>query len=401
MSALCNRRIVVALCGGIAAYKGAELVRQLRAAGAEVQVVMTAAAQEFITPLSLQALSGHPVHTDQFAAEAEAGMGHIELARWADRILVAPASADCLARLAAGRADDLLGALCLASDAPLVLAPAMNQGMWRDPATAENCRLLRDRGITLLGPADGEQACGDVGPGRMLEPEALRRALEDGFESGLLQGRRLLITAGPTFEALDPVRYIANRSSGRMGFAMAEAACQAGAVVTVVAGPVQLPAPERVRCIPVRSAEDMHRAVMAEVATCEIFIATAAVADYRPEHRAQSKIAKDAERLQLNLVRNPDILREVAAAPGAPFTVGFAAETDQPIAHAQAKLLDKRLAMICANQVGVAGSGFDSEDNILTVLWKGGEQALPKASKRLQAERIIALIAEHFATWAQ
>src|SRR5690606_28327782 len=337
MSTLTNRRIVLGITGGIAAYKAAEVVRRLRDRGADVRVVMTEAAQQFITPLTLQALSANPVHTDLLDPAAEAAMGHIELARWADLILIAPATADFIARLAHAHADDLLTTLCLATPAPIALAPAMNQGMWRDAGTQSNIALLRARRIALWGPADGEQACGDVGPGRMLESDQLAELAAAAFASRILDGRRVLITAGPTREEIDPVRYISNHSSGKMGFALAQAAVDAGAKVTLIAGPVALSTPERVERVDVQSAQQMFDAVMARADDCDIFIAAAAVADYRPAAVAADKIKKQREEMTLTLVRNPDIVASVAALRPKPFTVGFAAETSNVATYARDK----------------------------------------------------------------
>lgn len=393
MGNLTNRRIVLGITGGIAAYKAAELVRRLRDRGAAVRVVMTKAAQEFITPLTLQALSGNPVHTTLLDPDAEAAMGHIELARWADLILIAPASADFIARLAHGHADDLLTTLCLATPAPIALAPAMNQGMWRDASTQANVALLRERQITLWGPADGEQACGDVGPGRMLEADQLAELAAKSFASRILDGKRVLITAGPTREALDPVRYISNHSSGKMGFALAQAAADAGAHVTLIAGPVALATPEHVERIDVGSAQQMFDAVLARVDTCTIFIAAAAVADYRPASIAADKIKKQREEMTLTLLRNPDIVATVAQRKPKPFTVGFAAETTQVADYARDKLERKNLDMIVANDVSAPGIGFNSDDNAVLVLWRDGEMHIDARSKTLIARELIELIA--------
>lgn len=398
MSPLAGRNILLGVTGGIAAYKSALLVRRLREAGARVRVVMTQAAQAFITPLTLQALSGHPVRCELLDPQAEAGMDHIELARWADLLLVAPASAHCLARLAHGLADDLLTTLCLASEAPLWLAPAMNQGMWRHPATQANLALLRGRGARLLGPAEGEQACGEQGPGRMLEPEAILAALlEDGEKAaGPLAGVPVLLTAGPTREPLDPVRFLSNRSSGRMGYALAEALAALGARVCLVSGPVALDAPAGVERVWVETALEMERVVRARVGEARIFIAAAAVADYRPEHMASEKIKKAQATLSLPLVRNPDILAGVAALPERPFTVGFAAETHQVEEYATRKLRDKGLHLIAANQVGGPQGGFERAENALTLIWPGGQARLPLLPKDELARRLAALIAEHY-----
>lgn len=388
-------RVLLGVSGGIAAYKAADLVRRLRERNAQVRVVMTAAASAFITPLTLQAVSGQPVRTALLDPDAEAGMGHIELARWADRILIAPATADLIARLAQGLADDLLTTLVLASTAPLTLAPAMNHRMWLHPATQANVARLRERGVDLLGPGVGEQACGDYGLGRMLEPVVIAERLLPG-PGGPLAGRRILMTAGPTREALDPVRFLGNRSSGKMGYALAEALSALGAEVCLVSGPTALTPPRVAELIRVESALDMDTAVMARAGRCELFVATAAVADYRPESPFASKIKKGRELLQLRLVRNPDILARVAALPTPPFTVGFAAETERVEAHAREKLEAKGLDLIAANQVGAAAGGFESDDNALLVLWRGGQRALPMMSKQRLAVELAAVIAERY-----
>lgn len=393
-SASLPRRILLGVTGGIAAYKSAELVRRLRERGAEVQVVMTAAATAFITPLTLQALSGRPVRTGLMDPQAEAAMSHIELARWADCILIAPASADFIARLAHGLADDLLSTVCLASEAPLVVAPAMNRVMWQHPATQANCAVLAARGVRLLGPAAGEQACGEVGAGRMLEPMALVEALKVTPPAVDLRGLTVLVTAGPTREPLDPVRFLTNRSSGKMGYAVAEAARDAGAEVLLVSGPVHLPAPAGVICMRVETAGAMRAAVLQHIAAADLFIATAAVADYRPAMRAADKIKKNGEPLTLTLEPTPDILAEVAGQPERPFTVGFAAETERLAEYADAKRRRKNIDMIAANQVDDRGLGFDSDDNALTVFWEGGSLALPRQPKRALASALLALIAE-------
>tara|TARA_R110000772_G_scaffold48719_5_gene111359 strand:- start:58717 stop:59922 length:1206 start_codon:yes stop_codon:yes gene_type:complete len=391
---LFNRNVVLGVSGGIAAYKSAELIRQLKELGADVRVIMTRGAQEFITPLTLQALSGHPVHTDLLDAEAELGMGHIELARWADLLLIAPATADLIARLAGGRADDLLTTVTLATAAHKLIAPAMNQQMWRDPATAANIATLQDRGMSLVGPASGEQACGDVGPGRMEQPANIALAAAGLFASGALAGRRVMITAGPTREALDPVRYLSNHSSGKMGYALARAAVDAGAQVTLVSGPVQLPTPDHVTRVDVVSAADMLEACMARVDDCDLFIACAAVADYRPVRVAAQKIKKDAAGITLELERNADILATVSAHAQAPFTVGFAAETQEVERYARDKLERKHLDMIVANDVSDTAIGFNSDHNAVTVLWQSGSQALAQASKASIARELISLIAQ-------
>jgi phosphopantothenoylcysteine decarboxylase / phosphopantothenate---cysteine ligase len=389
-----GERLLLGITGGIAAYKSAHLVRQLRARGAVVRVVMTQAAQAFITPLTLQALSGYPVRCTLLDPQAEAGIDHIELARWADRILVAPASAHFMARLAHGLADDLLTTLCLATQAPVVLAPAMNQGMWRNPATQANAALLQGRGIRLLGPVSGEQACGEIGPGRMLEVEAIVAALWP--PSLPLQGQKVLMTAGPTREPIDPVRYLSNRSSGRMGYALAQALTALGAEVSLVSGPVALPAPQGVERVMVETALEMAHAVWERVAACQIFVATAAVADYRMESPQPDKIKKGDEVFTLQLTPNPDILAGVAARPQPPFTVGFAAETQNVEAYALDKLQRKGIDLIAANQVGGEVGGFESEDNALVVLWRGGRVVLPLQSKTQLAHSLAALIADRY-----
>jgi len=391
-----GRRILLGVTGGIAAYKSADLVRRLRDQGAEVQVVMTAGAQEFVTATTFQAVSGRPVRTDLWDAAAEAAMGHIELARWAELVLVAPASADFLARLAAGFADDLLSTLCLATEAPLAVAPAMNRVMWANAATRANVTTLQQRGIRLLGPAEGDQACGEVGAGRMLEPlELVDRASLLLRGTGPLAGKRVLITAGPTRERIDPVRFISNRSSGKMGFAVAQAAREAGAEVILVSGPVSLATPTGVRRIDVESAADMLNAVLGEVEGIDIFISTAAVADYRPATAAEQKIKKTSDHMDLSMERTADVLATVAARPNRPFVVGFAAETESVEQHARAKLLKKNLDMIAANEVG-HDKAFDCEDNQLLILWRAGRRELPKASKVSLARQLVALVAESY-----
>jgi phosphopantothenoylcysteine decarboxylase/phosphopantothenate--cysteine ligase len=394
MNGLVNRHILLGVTGGIAAYKAAELVRLLRRAGAEVRVVMTRGATEFVTPLTFQALSGHAVRTELFDAAAEAGMGHIELARWADLVLVAPASADFLARLAAGRADDLLATLCLATAAPMALAPAMNQQMWQAAATQDNVQRLAARGVHLFGPGCGEQACGEVGPGRMLEPVEVAQRAADLFAAGPLAGVRALVTAGPTREAIDPVRFVSNRSSGKMGFAVAAALAAAGAEVVLVAGPVALPTPAGVRRVDVESAHEMLTAVDGE--QFDLLVATAAVADYRPAAAAEAKIKKDQAGMLLELTRNPDILATISATRPEVFTVGFAAETDDLERYARTKLAQKNLDMIAANWVG-RGRGFDTEHNALQVYWEGGGTMLDEAPKAVLARHLAALIAERYA----
>jgi len=390
------RRVVLGVSGGVAAYKSAELVRRLRERGCEVRVVLTDAGRAFITPLTLQAVSGNPVRTELLDPAAEAGMGHIELARWAEVVLAAPASADLMAKLAHGLADDLLTTLSLATTAPLVLVPAMNRQMWAAAATQANRRLLEARGARLMGPLEGEQACGETDPGRMLEPVDIVARLLDAPAGGPLAGRRVLVTAGPTREPLDPVRYISNHSSGKMGYALAAAAAEAGAAVTLVSGPTALAAPPGVERVAVTTAQEMFEAVMARVQACDVFIAAAAVADYRADAASREKIKKGEGGLEIRLVQNPDILAEVAALPDAPFTLGFAAETGDVEENALAKLRRKSLDMIAANRVGVPESGFDSDRNAVVVLWEGGQRELPLASKTELARTLVDLVRERY-----
>ncbi len=396
MSNALTPRVVLGVGGGIAAYKSADLCRRLIERGARVRVVMTRGAQAFITPLTFQAVSGNPVHTELLDERAEAGMGHIELARWADLVLVAPATANVMARLAAGLADDLLTTVCLATAAPIAIAPAMNRQMWAAPATRANLRTLQERGTWVLGPGEGDQACGEVGAGRMLEPADLAGQALGLVADGALSGVSVLVTAGPTREAIDPVRFISNHSSGKMGYAVAGAAAQAGATVTLVSGPTALDAPARVERVMVESCEDMHAAVMARMPGHQIFIGAAAVADYRPASRAGQKIKKSAASSTLELVRTPDVLAAVAALEPRPFTVGFAAETENLQEHARGKLAAKGLDMIAANEVGVPGRGFNSDENALTVFWADGSEELALASKRELARRLVSLVAERF-----
>jgi phosphopantothenoylcysteine decarboxylase/phosphopantothenate--cysteine ligase len=391
-----GERVLLGVCGGIAAYKAAGLVRRLREAGAEVRVVVTEGAMHFVGAATFQALSGNPVRSSLWDAAAEAAMGHIELARWATRVLVAPATADMLAKLAHGHADDLLSTLCLATVAPLAIAPAMNNRMWLHPATQANLDVLRGRGVQVIGPADGEQACGETGPGRLLEPDAIVLALAQGAAPPpqTLRDVRVMISAGPTFEDLDPVRYLGNRSSGKMGFALAAAAAALGAQVTLVAGPTALATPAGVRRIDVRRATEMRDAVLAALPQ-DIYIGAAAVADYMPRHTADQKLKKSAAVLVLELIRTPDILAEVAQyTPRPRLVVGFAAETGDLESSARGKLVDKQLDLIAANRVGVEGSGFESDDNALSVYWNGGQAQLGPAPKTRLAHALLALIAQ-------
>jgi len=391
-----NKNILLGITGGIAAYKSAELVRLLIKAGAEVRVVMTPSAQEFVRPLTYQALSGHRVYTDIFDAESESAMDHIELARWCDLMLVAPASADFLAKMNAGYADNLLLTLCLASKQGVAVAPAMNQQMFANQATSDNITQLETRGVLVWGPADGEQACGDVGPGRMLEAVQLLENISAYFEPGKLVGTDLLLTAGPTREAIDPVRFISNRSSGKMGYAIARAALTAGARVTLVSGPVALQAPAGVHLVAVTSAREMQEAVMRHTAEADIFIACAAVSDYRVDQVAAQKMKKSGQSMTLQLQPTSDILAGVSALEDRPFCVGFAAETQDLEKYARAKLNKKNLDMIVANKVGGDASGFEIDFNEVTVIWNGGQQILELASKSAIAKQLIDLIAERY-----
>ncbi|MDH3759680.1 MAG: bifunctional phosphopantothenoylcysteine decarboxylase/phosphopantothenate--cysteine ligase CoaBC [Gammaproteobacteria bacterium] len=396
MQTLSNKKVLLGITGGIAAYKSAELVRLLVKAGAEVRVVMTPSAQEFVQPLTYQALSGHRVYVDLFDAEADSAMDHIELARWCDLLLVAPASADFLGKLNAGYADNLLLTLCLASKQPVAVAPAMNQQMFANPSTRENVRQLAAKRVMLWGPAEGEQACGDVGPGRMLEAQQLLDNILQHFSPGNLAGVKLLLTAGPTREAIDPVRYISNRSSGKMGYAIAEAATGQGASVTLVSGPVSLAAPAGVELVNVESAQQMYDAVMQRAGASDIFVACAAVSDYRVDQAARQKIKKSSDSMSLQLVLNADILATVSALDQRPFCVGFAAETQDVEKYALGKLQQKNLDMIAANQVGDGNSGFEIDFNQLEVFWPGGRHAIGQASKTEVAKQLIDLIAERY-----
>ncbi|ODS24136.1 phosphopantothenoylcysteine decarboxylase [Candidatus Endobugula sertula] len=397
MSNLMNRRILLGVSGGIAAYKSAELIRRLQDMGADVRVVMTRAAEAFMTPLTLQALSGHPVHNDLLDPEAEAAMGHISLARWADLILIAPASADIIARLAHGKGDNLLTTVCLARRCELAIAPAMNEAMWHNQATQDNLAILQQRGIHQLGPASGGQACGDIGMGRMSEPSTLASEVSHFFETGLLAGKTVVITAGPTREAIDPVRYISNHSSGKMGYALAQATVDAGAKVILISGPTALPCPDRVTCIHTSSAIDMYQSSMDHLPGCDIFIASAAVADFRPATIAEQKIKKTGQdTMHIEMVKNPDIVTAIANADPKPFVVGFAAETHDVIHYARDKLQRKNLDMVVANDISDTHIGFNSDDNIVTILTAESEQYLPKANKFQQAQRIIQAIAKQY-----
>lgn len=396
VSRLADKRILLGVTGGIAAYKACELTRQLILAGASVRVVMTRAATAFVNPLTFQALSGNPVHLELLDRDEESAMGHIRLARWADLILIAPATADFMARLRAGLADELLGALCLASETPVALVPAMNQAMWRNPATSENVECLAARGIQLFGPAEGSQACGESGFGRMLEPADICQKVAECFNPCSLHGCKVLISAGPTRESIDPVRYLTNRSSGKMGYCLAEAAIKAGAKVALVSGPVSLKPPLEASVVHVESAAEMYAAVTDLAPRHDIYIGTAAVADYTPETVSEEKIKKLDESLTIRLTRTRDILAAVASLADRPFTVGFAAETGNLESYAKEKLDSKGLDMIAANQVGQAQGGFDSHENALWVYWRGGEKHLPMASKLTIAIQLIELISENY-----
>ncbi len=395
-SPLSKRRIIVGVSGGIAAYKSAELVRRLCQSGASVRVVMTRGAQAFVTPLTFQALTGEKVYTALLDLEAEAAMGHIELARWADLVLVAPASANTLARLACGIADDLLSTLCLATTAQIFVAPAMNSLMWDNLATQHNCRVLSQRGVSVIEPGSGELACGEIGAGRMPEADSLVNILEASVAKGELRGKKVVISAGPTREAIDPVRYISNRSSGKMGYALAAAAARMGAQVVLVSGPTNLDSPKNAARINVESAEQMRAAVQAEMPGCDVFIGAAAVADYSPTHQKSQKIKKSEAEFNLTMTRTVDILAEVANHINSPFTVGFAAETDNLVDYAKAKLEKKSLDMIAANWVGREGSGFDVDQNALSVFWAGGRLEIAQADKTEVAVRLMAVIVEKY-----
>ena len=395
-----TKNVLLGVSGGIAAYKTPELVRRLRERGADVQVVLTRSAQEFVTETSLQAVSGNPIRSNIWDKEAEAAMGHIELARWADTILIAPATAEMLSRLASGSAPDLLTTVCLATEAELVIAPAMNRVMWANPAVQANRRTLEERGARMLGPGVGSQACGEEGAGRMLEPDDLARMVMEGDErsqtlAGLLDGKTVMISAGPTREALDPVRYITNRSSGKMGYAMAEAARDAGANVILLSGPVNLERPTGMTVIDIESADDLAQAAHDNAASADLFIAAAAVADYKPAQAADRKMKKSDEEMTIDLVRTPDTLAQVSALAKRPFCVGFAAETNDVREYAAKKMAKKNLDMIIANQVG-EGLAFDQDDNAVHVMWGGGEQAFPTTSKRDLAVQLVKLIADRY-----
>jgi phosphopantothenoylcysteine decarboxylase/phosphopantothenate--cysteine ligase len=393
--------VVLGISGGIAAYKTPELVRRLRERGADVQIVMTVSAEEFVTPTALQAVSGRPIRSNLWDKEAEASMSHIELARWADVVLIAPATAEIMARLAGGGAPDLLTTLCLATEAPLAIAPAMNRVMWSNPAVRANRQTLEDRGVQILGPEHGSQACGETGAGRMLEPDAIAaivcgRAVATVADERLLEGKTVMVTAGPTREPIDPVRYITNRSSGKMGYALAAAAIEQGASVILISGPVSIAAPPEAAVMNVQTAEDMYRETHEHVDAADIFIAAAAVSDYRPVEAQTRKMKKDAAEISIDLIRSPDILASIAALEKPPFTVGFAAETHNVRDYAIEKLNNKNLDMIVANRVG-DDCGFDHDDNAAEVFWRDGSHGFEKTSKVELARQIIRLVAERYA----
>jgi phosphopantothenoylcysteine decarboxylase/phosphopantothenate--cysteine ligase len=396
MCSLSNKRIIVGVTGGIAAYKSAEIVRRLQDRGADVRVVMTPGAEEFIRPLTMQALSGHPVHCGLLDEKAEAGMGHIELARWADLLLIAPATADFIATMVHGRADNLLAAIYLATPALVAVAPAMNQGMWRHPASLDNVEKLNQRGVTIIGPDSGIQACGDTGPGRMEQPDTIINQASDMFTSKSLQGKKVVITAGPTREALDPVRYISNHSSGKMGYALATAALDAGADVVLISGPVNLSIPERCQYLSVISANDMLLASLEYAKKADIFIATAAVADYRAVSIAENKIKSDSDVLTVNFEKNPDIVSTVATANESLFVVGFAAESTDVENYAKGKLKTKGLNAIIANDISRSDIGFNSDDNEVSWIDTDSSITFSKRSKTQLSRDLIAQIAHKY-----
>ncbi|MDG1987811.1 MAG: bifunctional phosphopantothenoylcysteine decarboxylase/phosphopantothenate--cysteine ligase CoaBC [Halieaceae bacterium] len=389
MSNLSNKNVLLGISGSIAAYKSAELIRRLQDSGATVRVVMTKSATEFITPLTMQALSQNPVHTELLDEVSESAMGHIELARWADFLIVAPASANLIAELTHGRSDNLLTAICLATSSDILLAPAMNQRMWLNPATQENVAILKSRGYYISTPEDGDQACGETGPGRMAEPIQIISLTNTLFQSDLLTGTNILITAGPTREPLDPVRYLTNHSSGKMGFALAEAACSAGAKVTLVAGPVNLQTPRYVVRYEVETAQDMLETCLEHAPSADIFIGCAAVSDYRPKYRNSEKIKKTDELLKLELIRNPDVVSHIAGKFERMFCLGFAAETHHVLENARQKILTKKLDLLVANDVSNPEIGFDSDLNEVSLIWHKGEEKLQQASKTVIAKQII------------
>lgn len=396
MSSLQNTNILLGITGGIAAYKTPDLVRKLKAKGANVRVVLTESAKAFVSSLSLQAVSGVPVSDNLLDPAAEAAMGHIELARWADILLIAPATANTIAKLSHGLADDLLTTLCLATTAPIYLAPAMNQQMWKAPATQQNLDILAQRDVQFIGPDKGDQACGDVGPGRMVEPTDIADVLAENQVPPIFKGKKIVITAGPTREHIDPVRYMSNHSSGKMGFALALAAQKMGAEVSLISGPVNIPSPAGIKQRRITTAEEMLNSVMEDISDCDIFIGCAAVADYKPAKAVDQKIKKSNIELTLTFVRNPDILASVAGLDECPFTVGFAAETQNVAQYAKDKLARKNLDMIAANDVSQKDIGFNSEENALIVYWQDGEKLLPKSSKNQIAVKLLETVAERY-----
>ena len=394
MKSLANKNILLGVTGGIAAYKSAEIVRHLKKSGASVRVVMTRSAEEFITPLTLQALSGNRVSTELLDAEAEAAMGHIELAKWADGILIAPATANTIARLSSGRGDDLLSTVTLAFDGPISVAPAMNQAMWRDERTQENLKKLIDQDFGICGPGSGEQACGDVGLGRMLEPIDILDMFSLSFNEGTLSGKKILITAGPTQEPIDPVRFITNRSSGKMGYSLVEAALESGANVTLISGPVNIEPPSNCNFVSIKTAEEMYDAVMHHISGMDVYIGTAAVSDYSPAKASDSKIKKDGSRspMVLELKENQDILKSVSELEQRPYVVGFAAETNDLIKNAEKKLSNKNLDLIIANDVSNKDIGFDSDDNEVTLITEKEKYLIERQNKRKVSKKIIDFI---------
>ena len=394
MKSLANKNILLGVTGGIAAYKSAEIVRHLKKSGASVRVVMTRSAEEFITPLTLQALSGNRVSTELLDAEAEAAMGHIELAKWADGILIAPATANTIARLSSGRGDDLLSTVTLAFDGPISVAPAMNQAMWRDERTQENLKKLIDQDFGICGPGSGEQACGDVGLGRMLEPLDILDMFSLSFNEGKLSGKKILITAGPTQEPIDPVRFITNRSSGKMGYSLVEAALESGANVTLISGPVNIEPPSNCNFVSIKTAEEMYDAVMHHISGMDVYIGTAAVSDYSPAKASDSKIKKDGSSspMVLELKENQDILKSVSELEQRPYVVGFAAETNDLIKNAEKKLSNKNLDLIIANDVSNKDIGFDSDDNEVTLITEKEKHLIERQNKRKVSKKIIDFI---------
>ncbi len=395
MSDLNGQHVLLGVTGSIAAYKSPDIVRRLKEQGAEVRVVLTASAEKLVSPTVFQAVSGEPVRADIWDEQAEAGMGHIELAKWADLLLIAPATANVIAQLAAGSAENLLTTICLATEAPVAIAPAMNQAMWNDAATQANCDLLRKRNVRFLGPDEGSQACGDTGPGRMSEPADIVSRLSRGGRSGPLDGLHIMVTAGPTREAIDPVRFISNRSSGKMGFAVARAAADAGAEVVLIAGPVNLPTPPRVIRVDVENTQQMCDEAMQRIDGVDIYVGAAAISDYRPKAAAVHKIKKSADTFLLEMIKSPDLLANIAALDNGPFTVGFAAETEKLEHYATDKLNRKKLDMIIANLVG-ENLCFDADDNEVIVLWHEGRKSLPRLSKPELARRLIEIIASRY-----